>query len=125
MMRERVQELRYEIGDAMGDYAPDYFRRSRNLTTEFLIGAGSVLAAIGIGYLATRLANQRTGRLIDRIAFNKGLSSGRARPTAHGTSGGEMPNVGERSRHASRSERAPVHHSDGGEWPKPESSTRP
>lgn len=126
MMRERVQELRYGIGDAMGDYAPEYFRRSRSSTMEVLVGIGSVLAAIGIGYIATRLSDRRLGQLIDQVAATKGFSSDRKRPTVHGTSGGEIPHVSHTERREKRGhvERPAVHQSDGSSWPKPETGSR-
>lgn len=124
-MRERVEELRYGIGDVMGDYAPDYFRRSRSSTTEILIGAGSMLAALGIGYLAIRLSDRRMGRLIDRFANRQGLVTSRERAAVHGTSGAEMPDADRMERSRRRAERQAVHQSDGSEWPKPESSSRP
>lgn len=122
-MRERVRELRYEIGDAMGDHAPDYFRRSRSSLSEFLIGTGSVLAALGIGYVAMRLANRQISDLIDNITPSHSME----RPNVHGTSGGEMPDTDRTRQRATRrrTERPAAQQSDGAEWPKPEAGSRP
>lgn len=125
MMRERVQELRYEIGDAMGEYAPDYFRRSRSTTTEFLIGVGSMLTALGIGYLAMRFTDRGRSSLIDRLLSDRQTAG--ERPTVHGTSGAEMPDANRAGQRQSarRPQHAAVHGSDGAEWPKHEAGSRP
>ncbi len=109
MIDERINKIRYELGDAMGEHAPDYFRR-RSHINGWMIGAGGLLAAMGIGYLALRLADKRLQEVIDRFMPRmtgngrmrqpvKSKGSGRTpqgrteRPTVHGTEGGEMPNT--------------------------------
>lgn len=124
MMRDRVQELRYGVGDVMGRYAPDYFHRPTNGRNGILIGAASVLAAVGVGFLATRISNQRIGRLIDRIAHKQGMAANRDRRRMQEAPG--RPGV-ERAQHSetrTRTARPAVHESDGSNWPKPEPGPR-
>ncbi|SRR5690554_2017150 len=123
MMRDRVQGLRYGIGDRLGSYAPTYFRRPMR-SRSGLIGAAGLLAAIGVGIVATRMSNQRLGRLIDRIAHKQGMAANRDRRRMQEAPG--RPGV-ERAQHPetrTTSARSTVHQSDGSNWPKPETNPR-
>lgn len=119
MVEDQVRKLRFQIGDMMGDYAPEYFRPRRSSTTmEFLIGAGSVLTAFGIGYLAMRLADRRLGEIMERLV--PAYASDRMkRHTVHGTHGAEMPDA-DRMERRERMERTTVQSGNGSDWPRPE-----
>lgn len=116
MMQKRKSRFRYELGDALGDYAPDALRRRRS-GNGWMIGTGGVLFAVGIGYLALRLSEMRLQDVIDRVSprvregsrkvwpMREGTapkmmgrthrpSSGRQTGTEErtGTEGGQMPN---------------------------------
>lgn len=115
-----MSKFRYELGDAMGKYAPDYLRRDRSIMRGLAIGAGGMLFALGVGYVAMRLADKRLEDVLARVlpghngharqpasrtarsttpqgrtehgSAESGQASGQAeRPTVHGTEGGEMP----------------------------------
>lgn len=121
-MREEVRDIRYRIGDMMGDYAPDSFRRSSSMA-EWMIGLGSVLAAAGISYIALRMADRRLQDVIRSIAPNYASSNGRQRPMVHGTRGAEMPMTDGRDMRG-RNERPPVQATEGGRMPGERSQTR-
>lgn len=121
-MRGEMRDVRYRIGDMMGDYAPDSFRRS-NSTYGWLIGLGSVLAAAGISYIALRMADRRLQDVIRSIAPQYAKSNGQERPTVHGTRGARMPSTGEQDAR-SRSERSAVHVTEGGRMPGERSQER-
>lgn len=95
-MENQVRKLRFMLGDALGDYAPDYFRRRSmffsGLSSGMVIGLGSILAAVGIGFLALRLADKRLGEVIQSV-IPRYATNGRKRPLVHGTSGAEMPDA--------------------------------
>ena len=93
----QVRNFGYQLGDALGDYSPDFMRRpmlSIGRGGGWLIGFGSLAAAIGIGFLALRIADRRLGDVIQNIIPRYGSENGhRKRPTVHGTRGAEMPDV--------------------------------
>lgn len=125
MIEERINKVRYDLGDVMGSYAPDYFRR-RSAANGWMIGAGSVLAVMGIGYLALRLADRRLqdviGRLVPAIRENGQkrwpVTRGRSASTPQGRA--ETSTDGEEKADRSPSERPSVHGTEGGEMPKPQ-----
>lgn len=65
-MKSDLQDLRYRIGDLLGDHAPGSFRR-RSSSTEWIIGLGSIIAAAGISYLAMRMADRRLSDVMRRF----------------------------------------------------------
>ncbi len=65
-MKTNVSDFRYRIGDMLGDYAPDSFRRQRS-TSGWKIGLGGIFAAMGLSYLATKIANGRINNAIDKV----------------------------------------------------------
>lgn len=89
-MKNNVQDLRYRIGDMLGDYAPDSFRR-RGPTAEWMIGLAGILAAAGISYLAMRMADRRLTDLIRRIVPDFVAPKGGDRRAVHGMEGGRTP----------------------------------
>jgi len=95
-MEDQVRKLRFMLGDALGDFAPDYLRRRSmfigGLSSGVMIGLGSVLAAVGIGFVALRLADKRLGEVIQSV-IPRYASNGRKWPMVHRTSGAEMPDA--------------------------------
>lgn len=91
-MKNDMRDIRYRIGDMMGDYAPHSMRRSSS-TAEWLIGIGSVVAAAGISYIALRLADRRLEDVIRSIVPQYASSNGHERPMVHGTRGARMPST--------------------------------
>lgn len=112
-MRDDVRDIRYRIGDMLGDYAPDSFRRPSS-SAEWIIGLGSIAAAAGISYLAMRMADRRLDEVIRSIVPGLAMRNGQERsmqrtemrgesrdrserPAVHGTEGARMPDTSNRT----------------------------
>lgn len=63
-MKTDFSDFRYRIGDLLGEYAPDSFRRQQP-TSGWKIGLGGLVAAMGLSYLATKIAGGRINDAID------------------------------------------------------------
>jgi hypothetical protein len=112
-MRNDVRDLRYRIGDVLGDYAPDSFRR-HNSRSEWMIGLGSVLVAGGISYLAMRMADRRLADVIRRIVPTYATRHEEDWPTARDAGSSDMSDIDmERRRSMGRMERQAAQRSDG------------
>ena len=86
-MRNDVHNMRYRIGDMLGDYAPDSFKRPTS-RSEWIIGLGGILVAGGISFLAMRMADQRLDQLIRRVLPSYASRGGDEWPMAGDTSDG-------------------------------------
>lgn len=85
-MKTDVRDFRYRIGDMLGDYAPDSFRRRRS-ASRWTIGLGGLFAALGISYLATRIADGRMKGAIDSMVPRGSGSVHDDRSPIHGFEG--------------------------------------
>lgn len=74
-LQDQLNELRYQIGDSLGDRSPEYFRRRRDWTTDFLAGVGSVLLAVGIGYVIKKFSDGEMRRLTERFSASENGSA--------------------------------------------------
>lgn len=109
-MRDDVRDIQYRIGDMLGDYAPESFRRP-STSAEWIIGLGSIAAAACISYLAMRMADRRLDDVIRSIVPGLAMRNGQERPMQRT----EMRT--ERGESRDRSERPAVHGTEGARMP--------